>query len=216
MPLLASEQRAREELAILLLVEPGALDVEESEAGEARERERVERELRDRLVGAGVRLVVENVHRAVADLEKIDVAGEDARLVPSGSRRMPCSISSASISAAEPDRNFDGDRDAVVGEHEALQRLVPQAVVPHRRDDERGRAGREVLFLDDDEVVAVDKLASCEARELSLKQLVRAVVRDPLEKIGERREALVPRIFAQERELRPVIGEAVDLPVVQL
>ena len=54
------EERAGKELAVLLLVEPGALDVEEPEAGDAaRERERVDRELRDWLVGASVRLVVE-------------------------------------------------------------------------------------------------------------------------------------------------------------
>jgi hypothetical protein len=51
----------------------------------------------------------------------------------------------------EPNWHFDGKRGAVVGEHEALERLVPKAVVPHRRDDEPGHAGREVLLPDDDE-----------------------------------------------------------------
>ena len=48
-------------------------------SGQARERERIERELRDRLIRSGVRLVVENMDGAVAHLEEVDVAGEDAR-----------------------------------------------------------------------------------------------------------------------------------------
>ena len=73
------EQRAGKELAVLLLVEPRALDIEKAKAGQARERQRIERELRDRLVRSGVRLVIEDVDGAVADLEEVDVAGEDAR-----------------------------------------------------------------------------------------------------------------------------------------
>ena len=48
-----------EEFAVGILIEPRALDVEELEAGhEAREGQGVDRELRDRLVGAGVRFAV--------------------------------------------------------------------------------------------------------------------------------------------------------------
>jgi hypothetical protein len=57
----------------LLLVKPRALDVKKANAGEPRECERVKRELRDRLIGAGVGLVVENVDGAVAHLEKVNV-----------------------------------------------------------------------------------------------------------------------------------------------
>lgn len=45
------------------------LDVEEFESWhQPRQRERIDRELRDRCVGARIRLVVENVHGAVAHL----------------------------------------------------------------------------------------------------------------------------------------------------
>ena len=61
------------------------------EAGhEARERERVDRELRDRLVGARVGLVVEDVHAAVSHLQEIDVAGDGARLVAIARGRARC------------------------------------------------------------------------------------------------------------------------------
>jgi hypothetical protein len=56
------EEDAREELAVLLLIEPRTLDVEEPEArNTAREGERVDGELGDRFVGPGIRLVVEDL-----------------------------------------------------------------------------------------------------------------------------------------------------------
>ena len=118
---LIREQRAGKELAVLLLVEPSAFDVKQPEAGEPRERERIDRELRDRLVGAGVRLVIEDVHGAVADLQEIDVAGEDAGLVAFGQESdAVLRLQRVDIRSREPDWNFDRDRHAVVGEHEAL------------------------------------------------------------------------------------------------
>ncbi len=68
------EQRAREELAVLLFVEPRALDIEELEARhQTREGERVDRQLRDGLIRTGIRLIVEDMHGAVADLQEVDV-----------------------------------------------------------------------------------------------------------------------------------------------
>ena len=50
------------------------------EAGnEPRERERIDRQLRDRLVGACVGFVIQDMHRTVSHLQEIDVAGDDAR-----------------------------------------------------------------------------------------------------------------------------------------
>jgi hypothetical protein len=45
------EHGSREEFAILVLVEPGAFDVEEAKAGEPGERECIDCELRERPVG---------------------------------------------------------------------------------------------------------------------------------------------------------------------
>ena len=41
-----------------------------------RERERVDRELRERLVGARIGFVVEDVDRAVPNLQEVDMAGD--------------------------------------------------------------------------------------------------------------------------------------------
>jgi hypothetical protein len=66
------------EFAVLRFVKPGALDVEELEAWNAPGQcECIDRELGDRLVGRGIRLVVEDVHSAVSDLQEVDVAGDD-------------------------------------------------------------------------------------------------------------------------------------------
>ena len=73
---LAREDGAREELAVLALVEPRALEIEERNAGQVREGERIEGELGERLPGGRVGLVVENVDRAVADLQEVDMAGD--------------------------------------------------------------------------------------------------------------------------------------------
>src|SRR5271166_1598019 len=74
------EKRARKKLVVFFFVEPGAFDVEEFEAGHTdRERERIDRQLRDGLVGARVRLVIENMHGVVSDLQKVDMAGDRAR-----------------------------------------------------------------------------------------------------------------------------------------
>lgn len=70
------ERRPREEFAVFLLVEPRALDVEEPEARhQARERERIDHELSDRLIGARVGFVIEDMHRAIPHLQEVHVAG---------------------------------------------------------------------------------------------------------------------------------------------
>ena len=66
--LLASEHGAREELTILVFVEPSALDVEQAKSGKPGERKCVDGELRERSVRASVGLVVEDMHSAISNL----------------------------------------------------------------------------------------------------------------------------------------------------
>ena len=105
------EQRARKELVVFFLVEPGAFEVEELQAGHADgERERVDRELRDRLVGARIGLVIEDVDGVVPDLQKVDMAGDGARRP---TRREFDAISVFKFDdlvLGKPDGNLDGDR----------------------------------------------------------------------------------------------------------
>ena len=78
----AAQQTPGREFVVAGFVEPRALDVRENEAGhEAREGERVNGELRDGFVGARIGLVIEDVDRAVADLQEVDVSGDVSRLV---------------------------------------------------------------------------------------------------------------------------------------
>ena len=60
----------------LALVEPRALEIEQRDAGQVREGERIESELGERLPGGGVGFIVEDVDHAVADLQEVDMAGD--------------------------------------------------------------------------------------------------------------------------------------------
>ena len=78
--LVLGEKRAREELVVLLFVELGTFDVEKFQAWHAHgERQRIDRQLRDRLVGARIGFVIKDVHGIVAHLQKVDVACDAAR-----------------------------------------------------------------------------------------------------------------------------------------
>ena len=127
--------------------------------------------------------------------------------------------------SVKPDRDLDRDRDAVVGEHEPLQRLVTQLVVADGRNDQVGDARRGVLFAVDDDARDVGERRvrlRCAAAILCAEQIVRTDERHRFEKIGERREARVATALvvelaaAQELELRPMERVAVDLSVIQL
>lgn len=60
----------------MMLVEPGADEIEQVEPGARRQHRRMDHGLRDRLLRIGAELVVKDMDRAIANLEDIDVAGE--------------------------------------------------------------------------------------------------------------------------------------------
>src|SRR5271166_5541878 len=155
--LMLHKKRAREKLVVFLFIEPGAFDVEELQAGHADgERECIDRQLRDGLVGARTGFVVENVHGVVSDLQKVDMAGDGARR-PTRRKLDPVScFEVADLVFGKPNRNLDGNGARVVREHEILQRLVPQLIVADGRDDECGGLGRRILFAIDDEAVDIE------------------------------------------------------------
>ena len=92
---------------------------------------------------------------------------------------------------------------------------MAQAIVSDRRDDEAGGAGREVLFLDNDQVIAVDECRQLRCPRAVAEQVVRAEGWDALKEIGQRCEALMLPTFPQQSEFRAMIGEAVDLAVIE-
>ena len=194
----ACEDRARKKFAILVLVEPRALEIEQRDAGQVRKRERVDRELRERLVGRRIGLVVEYVDRSVSNLDEIDVAGDDAFLAGHIRERAlsPTAPRSRRFILVKPDRNLDGDGDRIVGEHEPLKCLVAELVIADGRNDQCGGVGGRVVPDVDDRVRGVGEVA-CGLRRAGFRvrfpaeKVVRAICRDVFEKIGERREARV-------------------------
>ena len=112
----ARKDRAWKEFAVLMLVKPRAFKVEQRNAGEMRKRQRVDRELRERLVGGRIGLVVEYVNGAVADLNEIDVAGNrtllavqfETSVIPhrDSIAAISCSLSHIGISTATVTESF--------------------------------------------------------------------------------------------------------------
>ena len=212
-----------------MLIEPRAFKIEQRNAGQVRERERVDRQLRERLVRGGVGLVVEKMHGAVPDLEEVDVAGNDAFVTRGlrGEANPPSGLDGDDVGLVEPYRYLDGDGDGIVCEHKSLKRLVPQLVIAYRRNDERSGFGRSILPDIDDRVRGIGERrfglrGAGFGVPFPVEKFVRTIGGDVFEKIGKRREARVALAFvvehagAEEVELRTVVGETINLAVVQL
>ena len=176
------EKRARKKFVIFLLVEPGTFDVEELQARHADgECQRIDRELRDGLVGACIGFVVEDVHGIVAHLQKVDVARDAARRPTRRELDAVCRFEVSDLVFGEPDGNLDRDRARVIGEHKILQRLMAELVIADGGNDQRRGLGRRVLFAIDDEAVDIGKrwlrLRSSGLRiVVAAKQIVRASI----------------------------------------
>ena len=144
-----SEEFTWEKFAVLVFVEPRAFNVEELDAGQAGKGERINSELCDRLVGAGVWFVVENVHGAIANLHEVNVTGDG--LAGAADDNAMLGFERLNVICGEPNRNFNRNRHAIVGEHEALKLRMALVVGADRGNDECGRFGCDVLLLNDDE-----------------------------------------------------------------
>jgi hypothetical protein len=76
-----------------------------------RERERIDRQLREPLIGVCVWLVVEDMDGAVPDLKEVDVAGDRALAAGElwGERNPPPRFDRRDVPLAQAYWNFDGD-----------------------------------------------------------------------------------------------------------
>ena len=134
----------REELEVVLLVEPAAFENSYWQSSPSRERKSVDRELDVRVFFSScVRFVVENVDVTVANLQKIYVAGNDSALKV---QIEPDAAVVEDVLLAEKDRHFHGYGHRIVNEHEALQCLVTFLIVECCRQDE-GCHARGAIFL---------------------------------------------------------------------
>jgi hypothetical protein len=152
-------------------------------------RQRVDRELGDGFVRPRIWLVVEDVHCAVPDLEKIDVAGDRGLGVSGEKPDAAFLFERCDVVLGEPHRDFDGDRRRIVREHEAPKLGVALIVAANSGQYEGGQLGRRVLFFDDNELVEREKIRRklrAPATVLALEQIVRAGLRNRFEKVGER------------------------------
>ncbi len=117
----------RVELEVVLLIEPAALEELQRQSGSSGKSEGVDRQLHVRVLFLScIRLVIQDVDIAVADLQEVDVAGDHGAV--EFKVKTPSAVV-ADVVPREMDRNFHRDRDRIVDEHETLQRLVTLLVV---------------------------------------------------------------------------------------
>ena len=116
------------ELKVVAVVEPGAGEVKEAQAGASGERQGIDHELGNRPLAVGARFVVEDVDAAVADLQDVDVAGNR---LSSFERNVKTKmlLHVCDVCLREVDWHFHGHSDGIRGEHEALEFVVPALVV---------------------------------------------------------------------------------------
>jgi hypothetical protein len=189
---LLDKKLAGEKLAIFVLVEPRAFDVEKPDAGEAGKRKGVDRELCYRLVRPRIGLVVEDVDGAVSDLQKIDVAGDRAFGVCGEKSDAVLLFEGGNVVLGEPHRYLDSDRRRIVGKHEALKLGVALVIAADGGQYERCRVGRGILLADDDELVEREKIRrelGAPAAILSLEKIMRARLRNRFQEVGECRKS---------------------------
>ena len=65
---------------------------------------------------------------------------------------------------------------------------MPQPIVRNRGNDQCGGAGRDVLFLDNNEMIAGDEIRELRSARGILEEVMRTDVRHTLQKVRERRE----------------------------
>jgi hypothetical protein len=82
----------------------------------------------------GVGLVVEDMHRAIANLQKFDMAcdGLVGRRVFQQKLVAVLALKRGDVGTVKPDRRRDRDRYGVIGKHEPLELLVAPMIVPGR------------------------------------------------------------------------------------
>lgn len=184
----------RIELVVVLIVKPGAFEVKEPEPDLAGERERVDRELLDRLDLFRIGFVVEDVDHAVSYLHDVDVSGNDVgRVERERDLKAERVLVVADIVCSENDRHFNGDGGRIVHQHELLHDLVSELVGGDRLENELRVLDRGVLFGSDLDAVDVELwLVGRGAGALVAEKLMRGVFRNRFKVFTQRAEGCVP------------------------
>ena len=134
----------REEFEIVLFIEPCALEVLKREIHPPGEGKGVNRKLdMSVLLFPGIGLVIEDLQITVADLQEIDVAGDEVAFEV---ELEPAIAVISDVLLREVHRDFDGDSRGVVHEHEPLERFMALLVRDCSGEHERGKAGCIIFF----------------------------------------------------------------------
>ena len=153
----ACAPRAGVELKVVAVVEPGAGEVEETQAGASGEGQGIDHELGDRPLMVGARLVVQDVDAAVADLQDVDMAGDRASGVERNVKA-EIMLHVRDVFRCEVDRHLHGHGDGISGEHEALELVMPALVVGDGLQGKVGDAWSKVLLFHDLDTSEVERI----------------------------------------------------------
>ena len=117
----------------------------------------------------------------------------------------------------KPYRYFGSECDGIVGKHKSLQCFVSTGVVTDRRYDERRGARREIVAFDDERFARMERIgAQLRGASAVLEESVGTFCRNLFEKVRKRSKAPVLAALAKQGELRAVVGEMIDLAVIEL
>src|SRR5713101_7614003 len=137
----------REKFEVILLIKPRTLEILKREIGPSSKRERIDGKLDvSVLLFFGLGLVIEDLQIPIADLQKVDMAGDEVTLEVQLESAVPVV---GDVRARKVHRDFDGDGGRVIEEHKALKRLMALFVRGCRGQD-KSRKPRCIVFFPHD------------------------------------------------------------------
>ena len=125
---------------VMVFIKPSALELFEHETCPAAEGQGVKQELGIWFLRFGPGFEVEDMKKAVPDLQKIDVAGQGVLEIE---RYVKAELFFVvpEVFRGQVDWDFHGYGDGIVNQHELLQSVVSHPVVYNGLEDELGQAG---------------------------------------------------------------------------
>jgi hypothetical protein len=155
-------------------------------------------------------LVIEDLQIPIANLQKVDVAGDEVTLEVELESAVPVV---GEVRARKVHRDFDGDGGRVIDQHEALKRFVALLVRGCGGEHQSRKPCRIVFFPRDRRPEPRGEFGG--AMFGCLKHVVREIMTDRIEVVFRGSKVAVARDLEQEFELRSMEPEAVDLPMAE-
>ena len=203
---------------VVVLVEPRADEVIETQAGASRQRQGVDHELGDRFLLIRAGLVVENVDFAVSDLQDVNVTGDRLGDVERNVEA-ELGLHVSDIVRGENDRHFNGNGHGIGEKHKPLNFIVAAFVVGDGLEHQVGNSAGMVTLRLDLNSIEVERGLALRGAVTGFAGVLKEVMRAVLGHVGKvlpyRLERLVLAAPRDEVELAHVRTVHVDLLMVE-